>query len=964
MQLLRSHVPFNVRLRVEAGHIDSVNEVRVCTTVFLGFPSLGSTTGEAVTSANLAAVQTATQIAQGRMHQDGGLLLQMRCDEKGFLAVCAFGLPGRVHEDSPARGIKAALAVVKSLHRQGHAAVAGVTTGSLFCGVVGSSKRAEYTVFGDAINLAARLMVKASRDPEMGPVLCDESTRWMAAGEAEFHALEPMHVKGRGIALRVFQASSLEDYDNDSQGDDGQQPPALPRMLISRKEHEHSYATARKTLSNGGSVWDAGRGSGKFGSEEEVSAETPLIGREKEMAIAGKRLASLVDGRGGGAVFIEGDTGMGKTRLAEEIAWGQSLAPLRDRCVVVASAGKAMRQSEPFYPWRQIFRQVFEVDLQRSAERNARAGEPANLTDGGAAPLSDLAKRLADRVPDYAVWRPSLAMALGVKEDEMPPIVASSLSTFSRGMAVDAVSQDGATLRVPRAVTFSFHPGRGPKFEEEQEKGKEIEDEGQVVSRETSWRHSSTSQDSEIRGCFRSVSDRTLNPGRPASAGGASPSRLNSSSGGAGPGPSDMSYALRGVKIRALLVAILREFCVVHTPLLIVLDDLHLFDGASWRTMLDALAALSKEVLLVGTLRNLLSVSMNHGGSSETVNKTAANVAFGEGDSSRPSSRPGSPDRAAAPISNLTFTPRGSKMVPGPALLGPEHVFARSLGEYYEDALWHSHSERIPLHRFTLEETQAYLSMALGGAEVSRDAAHVLWTKSAGMPAYLHQVTLFLQLRAKGMLGHDTFGGATTSATENSPLAIARSILEFVRATVNIHAAVSERMDALTPDEQYTLKVASVMGNTVYSDLLEAAHPQGLSSRRISAHLRALRDAGFLTKVKDEGSRRTIGPGKGDTWQFVDVLALDAVYALIPALQRSQMHVALAKGMVRMSDGDDGTAPGDGTSSVQKEGLGGKSWEDGLTGSNHHPWRRAIPAAIIAYHWTHAFLEGEATQVS
>ncbi len=34
------HLLENVRLRIEAGHIDYVDEVRPCTVLFLGFPSL------------------------------------------------------------------------------------------------------------------------------------------------------------------------------------------------------------------------------------------------------------------------------------------------------------------------------------------------------------------------------------------------------------------------------------------------------------------------------------------------------------------------------------------------------------------------------------------------------------------------------------------------------------------------------------------------------------------------------------------------------------------------------------------------------------------------------------------------------------------------------------------------------------------------------------------------------------
>lgn len=40
VQILRMHVMGNVRQRIEAGHRDFVNEIRVCTCLFLGFPSL------------------------------------------------------------------------------------------------------------------------------------------------------------------------------------------------------------------------------------------------------------------------------------------------------------------------------------------------------------------------------------------------------------------------------------------------------------------------------------------------------------------------------------------------------------------------------------------------------------------------------------------------------------------------------------------------------------------------------------------------------------------------------------------------------------------------------------------------------------------------------------------------------------------------------------------------------------
>lgn len=51
-------------------------------------------------------VQAAVDLVQKQMRIYDGSFLQFRCDEKGFLSICAFGLPGKTHEDSPARAIQ------------------------------------------------------------------------------------------------------------------------------------------------------------------------------------------------------------------------------------------------------------------------------------------------------------------------------------------------------------------------------------------------------------------------------------------------------------------------------------------------------------------------------------------------------------------------------------------------------------------------------------------------------------------------------------------------------------------------------------------------------------------------------------------------------------------------------------------------------------------------------------------
>ena len=79
-------------------------------------------------------------------------------------------------------------------------AVVGVTTGQLLCACVGSATRSEYTVYGNAINLAARLMGKAAGSSgslgSLGSVLCDSTTVQLAPKAATYNCLKPQEVCG------------------------------------------------------------------------------------------------------------------------------------------------------------------------------------------------------------------------------------------------------------------------------------------------------------------------------------------------------------------------------------------------------------------------------------------------------------------------------------------------------------------------------------------------------------------------------------------------------------------------------------------------------------------------------------------------------------------------------------------------------------------------------------------------
>ena len=135
-------------------------------------------------------------------------LRQMVYDDKGLVAITIVGLPPHGQDDRHEKGLKVALEVLRELENSNLEARTGVSSGPAFCGVVGNDMRSDFTVIGDSVNLAARIMGKCTTLE--AKILCDAATAKGARAEHGIMCkeLSKISVKGKKDTVSVFKVST------------------------------------------------------------------------------------------------------------------------------------------------------------------------------------------------------------------------------------------------------------------------------------------------------------------------------------------------------------------------------------------------------------------------------------------------------------------------------------------------------------------------------------------------------------------------------------------------------------------------------------------------------------------------------------------------------------------------------------------------------------------------------------
>jgi len=320
---------------------------------------------------------------------------------QGDAMVAFFGAPV-AHEDDPERAVMAALDMIDAANeyaaelkrREGidFRIRAGLNTGPVVVGNVGSDLRYEYTALGDAMNTAARMQSAA----QPGTVLVTENTYRLTRESFDVEDLGEIEVKGKA-------------------------------------EPVHAYRVLGRKATPGSKRGLAG-----------IGLDSPMIGRDEPL----ERLTDLLDvvrAGGGRIAFVIGEPGIGKSRLLAELrkvaeAPAEGALPatwIEGRCV---SYGRNL----PYQLLIDVVRSILGLSFG-IPEAEARRTLDARL--------ADLLTDVAEEVPDTAPYLASL-LGLPLRPDEVERTALDPDVMQGRIVAATHRLLRGLTRRGPVALVL------------------------------------------------------------------------------------------------------------------------------------------------------------------------------------------------------------------------------------------------------------------------------------------------------------------------------------------------------------------------------------------------------------------------------------------------------------------------------------------------------------------------------
>jgi class 3 adenylate cyclase/tetratricopeptide (TPR) repeat protein len=303
----------------------------------------------------------------------------------GDCIMVLFGVPTAV-EHAPKRAVNAAIEMrnrLREFNRARNTPVpvgihAGINTGLVVAGDVGGAVKREFTVVGDAVNLASRLKDAAPN----GAIWVGPQTYRYTKDEFEYRALPPVALKGKEQPVPVYE-------------------------LLSVTERIHRPRVAAP--------------------DRRIYAE--LVGREHELERLVECVRTVARGQGG-IVDVVGEAGMGKSRLLTEAvrhpAVGGTVTVLEARSL---STGQGLA----FHPFVDLFRDWADIaddDNETVARTKLEAAVAELAVDGAEEILAFVGALMGVRATG-----PQADRLTGIEGDALEKLIQKSTRDLLRAIA-------------------------------------------------------------------------------------------------------------------------------------------------------------------------------------------------------------------------------------------------------------------------------------------------------------------------------------------------------------------------------------------------------------------------------------------------------------------------------------------------------------------------------------------------
>ncbi|KAJ3410900.1 hypothetical protein HDV05_003031 [Chytridiales sp. JEL 0842] len=263
--------------------------------------------------------QTAMEAFVQILRNYEGVFQQYSVDDKGQTMLACFGLPPYTHEKDSLYALKAAVefnAFVAKTPDVGKVSI-GVCTGEIFVSKLGNRFRADTSLLGDAVNVAARLL-SVGGNSKASVVKCDAATYKLTKEDFHHVSLGAQKIKGKAEAIDVYSVSAKDD--------------------------------TTKTI--------------KPVSEQ---PDTAVCGYKQEREILDKALQNWDSGEENQRVVVIGKSGYGKSKLLDEIA----SKVLKSGYTYCLTQGSQLKENSPFNALQNLATFIFNFSLQSETDEVA-----------------------------------------------------------------------------------------------------------------------------------------------------------------------------------------------------------------------------------------------------------------------------------------------------------------------------------------------------------------------------------------------------------------------------------------------------------------------------------------------------------------------------------------------------------------------------------------------------------------